>query len=43
LKDKFKAFKPFLRGSFWKAAYDILDENHQTILKMEGPCCICDG
>lgn len=31
------------KGSFWKANYDILDENQETILKVEGPCCICDG
>jgi hypothetical protein len=29
--------------SFWKASYDILDENHQTLLKIKGPCCIFDG
>lgn len=29
------------RGSFWKAVYDILDENRTTVLKVEGPCCIC--
>ncbi|CAF0933088.1 unnamed protein product [Brachionus calyciflorus] len=31
------------KGSFWKANYDILDERDQTILKIEGPCCIWDG
>lgn len=31
------------KGSFWKANYDILDEFHEPILKIEGPCCICDG
>jgi hypothetical protein len=30
-------------GSLWKAAYDIMDENRNTILKIRGPCCICDG
>jgi hypothetical protein len=31
------------RGSCWKADYEIYDENHQPVLKLEGPCCICDG
>ena len=31
------------RVSLWKAAYDIQDENRNTILKIGGPCCICDG
>ncbi|CAF0881914.1 unnamed protein product [Brachionus calyciflorus] len=31
------------KGSFWKAAYDILDETGNTILKIEGPFCILDG
>ena len=30
-------------GSFWKVAYDIMDENHKTILKLQGPCCVVDG
>ena len=30
-------------GSFWKVAYDIMDENHKTILKIQGPWCIADG
>lgn len=30
-------------GSFWKANYDILDEAHEPILKIEGPCCVLDG
>ncbi len=31
------------RGSAWKANYDVLDANHEPILKIEGPCCVCDG
>ncbi len=31
------------KGSFWKPRYEILDENHNKILKLEGPCCILDG
>ena len=31
------------RGSFWKASYDVLDEAHNPILKIQGPCCVCDG
>lgn len=30
-------------GSWWKAKYDILDENRETVLKILGPCCILDG
>ena len=30
-------------GSFWKATYEILDETHNAVLKIVGPCCICDG
>jgi hypothetical protein len=30
-------------GSFWKPYYDILDELHEPILKIQGPCCIWDG
>lgn len=30
-------------GSFWKACYDILDEFHEPVLKIEGPCCAWDG
>ena len=30
-------------GSFWNAAYDILDENHSPLLKIRGPCCVVDG
>lgn len=30
-------------GSFWKACYNVLDENHEPVLKIEGPCCILDG
>jgi len=28
--------------SFWGANYDILDELHEPVLKIEGPCCIFD-
>ena len=31
------------RFSLWMAFYDIQDENKNTILKIRGPCCICDG
>jgi len=31
------------KGSLWKASYDIMDENRNTVLKIKGPCCICDG
>lgn len=31
------------RGSFWKPNYEIYDENHNAVLKLEGPCCILDG
>ncbi|CAF0933071.1 unnamed protein product [Brachionus calyciflorus] len=31
------------KGSLWKDNLDILDENGNTILKIEGPCCIWDG
>lgn len=31
------------RGSFWKAHYDILNELHEPILKIQGPACVCDG
>lgn len=30
-------------GSWWKPKFDILDEKRETILKIEGPCCILDG
>lgn len=30
-------------GSCWSAHYKILDENMNQILKIKGPCCICDG
>ena len=30
-------------GSFWRAHYEILNENHERILKIVGPCCILDG
>jgi hypothetical protein len=30
-------------GSFWKANYEILDENREKLLEIDGPCCICDG
>lgn len=32
-----------LRGSCWKPYYEIYDENHSAVLKLDGPCCICDG
>ncbi|CAF0737922.1 unnamed protein product [Brachionus calyciflorus] len=31
------------KGSFIKAHYDILDDNHEPVLKVKGPCCILDG
>ncbi len=30
-------------GSCWKAHFDILDENHNEVLKIVGPTCICNG
>lgn len=30
-------------GSFFKPCYKLLDENHEPILGLEGPCCILDG
>ena len=30
-------------GSFWKAKYEIQNEQHDAILKLQGPCCIFDG
>lgn len=31
------------RGSAWKPHYDILDEQRNCVLKVQGPCCILDG
>ena len=30
------------RCSFWKPRYEIMDENQQTILHLQGPCCLCE-
>jgi hypothetical protein len=30
-------------GSCWNPYYKVLDENHQQVLKIKGPCCIWDG
>jgi len=41
-----REFKCFT-GCCWCAGIcdhcDILDENHESILKIEGPCCVLDG
>jgi len=37
----FKKF--YFRGSWWKPKFNILNENHDCILRIEGPCCIFDG
>lgn len=29
--------------SFCKASFDVLDESHNPVLKLEGPCAIFDG
>ncbi|XP_070561763.1 phospholipid scramblase 1-like [Ptychodera flava] len=29
--------------SGWSPKYDILDGNRETILRIQGPCCICQG
>ncbi|XP_071945547.1 phospholipid scramblase 2-like [Antedon mediterranea] len=31
------------RGSFWKASYDIMNAEKETVLTILGPCCICQG
>jgi hypothetical protein len=31
------------RGSFWAPVYHILDANHEPVMMIKGPCCICDG
>jgi hypothetical protein len=31
------------KSSFIKASYDILDEDGEVVVKVEGPCFICDG
>ncbi|XP_033095936.1 phospholipid scramblase 1-like isoform X2 [Anneissia japonica] len=30
-------------GSAWKPSYEIMDSNRQCLLKILGPCCICQG
>ncbi|XP_002739472.3 phospholipid scramblase 1-like [Saccoglossus kowalevskii] len=27
----------------WVAEFDIMDANHETVLRLKGPCCICTG
>lgn len=31
------------KGSFWAPVYHILDANHEPVMMIKGPCCICDG
>jgi hypothetical protein len=30
-------------GSFIKPCFKLLDEKHEALLGLEGPCCILDG
>ena len=32
----------FSRCSFWKASFSILDASREPVLKIQGPCCICN-
>jgi hypothetical protein len=42
-KFKFSYVSNKKRGSAWSVKYDIMDEQHNTILKIQGPCCVLDG
>lgn len=54
-KSKLELFNGFLKNSFileifnsnsgslWRASYDICDEYFNTVMQIEGPCCIFDG
>ncbi len=30
------------RCSYWTPYYDVLDEHGEAVLRIKGPCCICD-
>ncbi|CAF0737907.1 unnamed protein product [Brachionus calyciflorus] len=30
-------------GSMWRTKYDVLNDKREPILRIHGPCCVCDG